>query len=133
MGRIDESIISKYSHMLMQCFVGATEVNCGIIGPSDLNYGQHWRWKDQQRCEYRLTLPIDEFCQKVARGFEEFCREVAEDMAEHASAWAEPMFTQLRELRFPPLSVMIRDHPGLLSEALRWDEGFNLLHWLGMG
>jgi hypothetical protein len=84
----------------MRCFVDNCEVSSGAIGPSAMNYGQHWRWEGYRPCFYRLTMPVDEFAARVAQPFDQFRGEVAEDMAEHSDDWPEPAFRRFRLLGF---------------------------------
>jgi hypothetical protein len=113
----------------MQVFVDEREVPSGTIGPPPMNYGQHWRWDAYTRCQYRIMIPVAEFCQRVYEPFDRFSRDVADDMVDHQDDWSEPEFVRFRHLAFPSLKVLINEYPALLADLMLWVDQ-DLLEWI---
>lgn len=99
------------------------------IGPPAMNFGQHGRWEGCRRCRYRYLIPADEFLRRASGPFDQARREIAADMADYPADWPEPAFVRFRELGFPPLSVLLGEHPHVLSGLIVW-LALDLLNWL---
>ncbi len=113
----------------MRVFIHSEEIDPRIIGPPTMNYGQHPRFSEEKRREYRYEMAVDEFRAKIAECFAKFRQGEIDDTYDEEDVAEFPQLFAWRSKGYPKLDSLIADDHELLVELLRYWE-YDMSHAL---
>ena len=105
----------------MKCFIDGREIKTNRIGPPAMNFGQSEMFKGCKASFYRYVFDLDEFIKLLNPWLKDFIQEES-SLVGIENNEEFPQLKRFRELGFPGLSSLARDHQKLLYELIKFDE-----------